>query len=77
MAKFVIAQPVETIKPEVVVDAGLKAGKHVFQLVVINDRGQASLPATFVVLVRPTIFQPTPFTPHVPIPPIPPIGGPH
>lgn len=44
MASFVIGRPVTTAEPRIVVDAGLKPGFHRFQLVVVDDGGQASKP---------------------------------
>jgi hypothetical protein len=51
MASFVIGQPVTTAQSSVVVDAGLKPGFHRFQLVVVDDGGQASKPDEAVVEV--------------------------
>ncbi len=47
-------KPVETREPAIDVDAGLTAGQHRLQLVVVNDRGVESAPAVLVV----TILQP-------------------
>ncbi|HEX9311963.1 MAG TPA: hypothetical protein VGA30_03930 [Actinomycetota bacterium] len=56
MAEFVIGKPVETEDPTVEVtvsvDIPLAVGKHVFQLVVEDDSGNQSLPATVDVVVR-------------------------
>ena len=41
--------PVETTIPRLVVDAGLAIGRHRFQLVVVNRRGQRSQPADVVI----------------------------
>jgi hypothetical protein len=58
MAKFVIGTAVETADPavEVTVDpaAPLAAGRHRFQLVVVDDAGNQSLPDTVEVIVRDT-----------------------
>jgi hypothetical protein len=55
MATFVIGKPVETEEPTVEVtvslDIPLAVGKHVFQLVVEDDSGNQSLPATVDVVV--------------------------
>lgn len=52
MAVFKLGSPVETRAPEVQVDPGLKQGVYVFQLVVVNDRGRASQPASVRLVVR-------------------------
>ena len=56
MSKFEIGTPVETEEPtvEVTVDTDnpLPVGKHVFQLVVADESGNASQPAEVVVIVR-------------------------
>jgi len=56
MAEFVIGKPVETEDPTVEVtvsvDIPLAVGKHEFQLVVEDDSGNQSLPATVDVVVR-------------------------
>lgn len=49
--KFRPNEPVATREARVVVDAGLPVGRHRFQLVVINERGQRSKPAEIVVQV--------------------------
>lgn len=49
--KFVVNKPIELKVPTVLVDAGLMAGKHVFRLVVENERGTQSRPAEVVVVV--------------------------
>ena len=56
MARFVVNEPVITSQPEVVVDAGLPAGRHLFQLIVEDSSGNQSEPD--VVQVR--ITQTTP-----------------
>jgi hypothetical protein len=66
--KFVPNVAVATTAQTVVVDAGLAAGTHRFQLVVFNARGQASKPQTFDVVIMPTIV--------VPVTPIGPVGPP-
>ena len=70
MASFVIGQPLTTTEPRVVVDAGLKPGLHRFQLVVVDDGGQASKPDEAVVevaarlipgeVVTPVVLNPDP-----------------
>lgn len=52
MAKFVVGQPLATKESAVVVDAGLPAGRHRFQLEVLTDTGQKSPPAVAVVAVQ-------------------------
>jgi hypothetical protein len=56
MAQFVIGEPVTTEEPgvEVTLDAtsSLPVGRHVFQLVVVDDSGNESKPAEVVVVVR-------------------------
>ncbi len=42
MAKFAVGQSLTTREPAVVVDAGLPAGIHRFQLIVVNERGVKS-----------------------------------
>jgi hypothetical protein len=44
-------QPVETLRPTAVVDAGLPRGRHRFRLVVVNARGQKSRPSEVIVTV--------------------------
>ena len=68
--KFVPNVAVSTSAQTIVVDAGLAAGTHRFQLVVFNARGQASKPQTFDVVIMPTIV--VPVTPTGPVrPPLP------
>lgn len=75
MARFVIGQPVTTDTPQVLVDAGLKAGRHRFQLVVVDGSGNASKPAEVVVQVGQVVIDPvsprlppvTPVRPRRPI----------
>jgi hypothetical protein len=58
MAKFEVGTPVETETPTVEVtldpENALPVGKHVFQLVVVDDSGNQSQPADVVVIVRDT-----------------------
>ena len=55
MAQFVLGQPVTTTDPRVEVTlsqaAALGAGRHRFQLVVVDDSGNASEPAMVDVIV--------------------------
>jgi hypothetical protein len=51
--KFELNKPFESDQPTVEVDTGLPAGRHQFQLVVINDRGQRSQPTVATVIVEP------------------------
>jgi hypothetical protein len=53
MPKFVINRPVESDVPVVEVAAGLKAGVHTFELVVIDDKGNESRPVQAQVTVLP------------------------
>jgi len=52
MAKFALGQPVVTAEPSVVVDAGLPAGQHRFQLEVVTDSRRKSAPDIAVVQVE-------------------------
>ena len=52
MVSFVAGKPVSTDTPGVVVDAGLPAGRHRFQLVVLNQGGARSQSAELVVQIR-------------------------
>ena len=56
MAKFTIGKPIETTVPsvEVTVDPEkpLAAGKHRFQLIVVDDTGNQSLPDEIDVVVK-------------------------
>lgn len=58
MATFEIEKPVETEEAMVTVDVSLEqpipVGPHTFQLVVVDDSGNESLPATVKVTVRDT-----------------------
>jgi hypothetical protein len=51
--QFALNRPIETAEPTVVVDKGLPAGRHRFQLVVVNRAGQASQPVVVDVVVDP------------------------
>jgi hypothetical protein len=50
--KFVVNKTIKLEVPTVVVDAGLLPGKHVFRLVVENERGLQSKPAEAVVIIE-------------------------
>lgn len=52
MAVFRLQVPERTRDPFITVENQLKAGRHVFRLVVVNDRGVASDPMDAVVTVR-------------------------
>ena len=52
MAKFVVERPVTTREAFVIVDGGLREGRHRFQLVVVDDQGNESKPATLTVTVK-------------------------
>ncbi len=62
--KFSIgARPISTETPTVVVDGGVALGTHSFRLVVVDDSGLVSTPATVTVNVvevgtTPPIFRP-------------------
>jgi len=45
MATFAIGKPVTTTQPTIVVDAGLPAGTHRFQLQVVAKDGRTSAPS--------------------------------
>ena len=49
---FTPNKPVETNEAKIVVDPGLPAGRHRFQLVVVNRRGQRSRPTEVVVTIE-------------------------
>lgn len=51
MARFVINQPIRTAEPFIVVDAGLRAGEHRFELVVTTDDGRSSRPDIEIVTI--------------------------
>jgi hypothetical protein len=76
MAKFVVGRPLTTREPAIVVDPGLPAGAHRFELVVIGASGRKSTPdqvlvqvqsTTVVPNLRPTSLQPA--APAIPCPP--------
>ena len=46
-------QPVETITPRLIVDAGLPPGTHRIRLVVVSAHGQLSKPAEVAIRVLP------------------------
>ena len=54
MVAFVIGKPQRTQEPTVLVDAGLKPGRHRFRLVGVDDRGLDSAPDEWVVEVSDT-----------------------
>jgi len=56
MAQFKASVPVTTTTPTVTVDPPLAVGKHLFRLVVVNDKGQQSDAAEQVVVVRPPLI---------------------
>lgn len=58
MARFVAGEPIRTAEPTIVVDAGLPAGEHRFQLEVTTADGRTSRPD--VVTVQIVAFRPTP-----------------
>ena len=60
MAAFNTGQTVPTKVPEVVVDGGLRAGRHRFQLTVVDDNGLESDPVILTVVVRAPIPGPGP-----------------
>lgn len=66
MARFAVGQAIRSVEPTIVVDAGLPAGAHRFQLEVIDSSGQRSAPAVAVV----TIQRLTPLRPPVVVPPL-------
>jgi hypothetical protein len=74
MAKFVVGRPQTTREPAIVVDAGLPAGVHRFQLVVINAAGVKSAPDQVLVQVQTTPvvpdIRPTPVSPVTPVQPV-------
>jgi hypothetical protein len=55
MARFVVNEPVVTSQPEVVVDAGLPVGRHLFQLVVEDSSGNQSEPDVVQVRITQTL----------------------
>jgi hypothetical protein len=56
MAQFKPGVPVTTTTPTVTVDPPLAAGKHLFRLVVVDDKGQQSDPAEQAIIVRPPVI---------------------
>lgn len=74
MARFVVGRPLTTREPAIVVDAGLAAGVHRFQLVVVNAAGAKSAPDEVLVQVRATPvlpdIRPTPLSPVTPLQPV-------
>lgn len=72
MATFIPGQPIITDQPFIDVDAGLSAGTHRFQLVVVDAQGNRSAPDIRTVTVfRLTIPTPTgPIGPVIPIDPV-------
>jgi hypothetical protein len=53
MAKFNVGSAVITEVPEVLVDAGIPAGRHRFRLVVIDSAGNTSRPDEIVLAINP------------------------
>ncbi len=51
--KFTLNRPIDTVEPTVVVDGGLPAGSHRFQLVVVNRGGQSSQPVAVDIVILP------------------------
>ena len=51
MARFAVGQAIRSVEPTIVVDAGLPAGAHRFQLEVIDSTGRRSAPAVAVVTI--------------------------
>jgi hypothetical protein len=71
MVQFRLNQTIETTEPTITVDAGLPAGRHRFQLVVIDDAGNRSQPAFAIVEVQSGTTIPT--TPNLTVSPVSPI----
>ena len=65
MATFTRGQSITTKVPSIVVDAGLPAGQHRFQLEVLTDTGQRSLPDIAVVQVDEGSITLTPIDPRL------------
>jgi hypothetical protein len=63
MARFVVDSAITTTESLIVVDAGLPAGRHLFQLVVEDEAGNRSRPDRTVVTVQqraaPTVTRPS------------------
>lgn len=75
MARFEPGRPITTEQPFIDVDAGLSVGTHRFQLVVVDEQGNRSIPdIRTVTVVRPMI--PTPIEPLRPFRPIDPVPSP-
>lgn len=74
MAIFVRGRPLTTRVPVIEVDAGLPAGVHRFQLVVVNAVGVRSAPDEILVQVVATPvlpdIRPTPLSPVTPLQPL-------
>ncbi len=51
MARFTIGEPITTAEPFIQVDAGLKPGRHRFQLEVVTANGRVSSPDQAIVTV--------------------------
>jgi hypothetical protein len=60
MAAFVPGQEIRSDAPIMVVDAGLKPGTYRFQLVVVDDSGNASAPAFLSMTVQAAAPPPPP-----------------
>lgn len=61
MTTFVKGRTIKTAAAQVAVDAGLAAGTHRFQLVVVSSDGRSSAPQVVDVLIsRPAILRPRP-----------------
>ncbi len=67
MAGFTVGKAIVTDTPMIQVDAGLPIGTHRFTLVVTNDKGVESLPATIDVVIYRLLTPPITPT-RVPIP---------
>ena len=77
MAKFVPGRPQTTRESTIAVDAGLPAGVHRFQLVVVNAAGLKSAPDEVLVQIQATRvipdIRPTPLSPLTPVLPVTPV----
>ena len=58
MATFTVGRPITTKEPTITVDAGLPVGLHRFQLVVVDDAGNRSVPDVAVVSVQRLVIPP-------------------
>lgn len=67
MVQFAINQPIKTSEPKIAVEAGLRSGRHRFQLEVFNADGVRSQPDVVTIEVRRLIVGPLD-------PPNPPVG---